>query len=297
VKGVVVEGGGGKPGPPVRMLFGGWDGPPGGPMEGLKCSKSYDYYWNITKLLRQSPTRPIALDLVRFNPLRLALISFPFTFAFSLSLLGLTFSLSIALPFSFENASITVPFTFTIPVAVAVTVAIESRIARRPSHERVWIWEGRSSGGCREAGGAGPDVHTKIGRYTGWGRAGGHEFCPETRYFLFILLAYFAVLGLEVIEALTNDIKFIDLTGDWIDGLFERKFEIGWNDWEEQTFSVKLIPLVTKVNDVLCEAIELGSDDIKTFGETIVGWLLGGTLRGRDGWLEAPVLLKGREGY
>jgi hypothetical protein len=264
-------------------------------MEGLKCSKSYDYYWNITKLLRQTPTRPIALDLVRFNPLRLALFTFPFTFAFSLSLLGLTFSLSIALPFSFENASITVPFTFTIPVAVAVTVPIESRIARRSSHERVRIWEGRSSGGCRKAGGAGPDVHTKIGRYAGCGLAGGDEFCPETRYFFFILLAYFAVLGLEVIEALTNDVKFIDLTGDWIDGLFKRKFEIGMNACEgiqERTFSVKLIPLVTKVNDVLCEAIELGSDDIKTFGETIVGRLLGGTLGGRDGRLEAPVLLK-----
>jgi len=42
VKGVVVEGGGGRPGPPVKMLFGGWEGPPDGPIDGLKCSKSYE---------------------------------------------------------------------------------------------------------------------------------------------------------------------------------------------------------------------------------------------------------------
>jgi hypothetical protein len=51
VKGVVVEGGGGKPGPPVKMLFGGgWEGPPEGPMDGLKCSKRYEI--TIRKLLK-----------------------------------------------------------------------------------------------------------------------------------------------------------------------------------------------------------------------------------------------------
>ena len=37
-----------------------------------------------------------------------------------------------------------------------------------------------------------------------------------------------------------------------------------------RTFGVKLIPLVTKVNDVLRKDIELGSDDIETFRETSV---------------------------
>jgi hypothetical protein len=46
------------------------------------------------------------------------------------------------------------------------------------------------------------------------------------------------------------------------------------------------------VNDVLFKDIELVSDNIEAFGETSVGWLLGGTLGGRDGWLEAPVLFK-----
>jgi hypothetical protein len=46
------------------------------------------------------------------------------------------------------------------------------------------------------------------------------------------------------------------------------------------------------MNDVLCKAIELRSDDIETLGETGMGWLLGGTLGGMDGRLEAPVLLK-----
>ncbi len=39
VEGVVVEGGSGKPGPPVTMLSGGRDTSPEGAMDGLKCSR------------------------------------------------------------------------------------------------------------------------------------------------------------------------------------------------------------------------------------------------------------------
>jgi hypothetical protein len=136
----------------------------------------------------------------------------PFAFAFTLALLGLAFTISIALPVSFENASVTVPFTFTIPVPVTVTVAIKRRIA--PSHEGVRIWEGRPSVGRRKTGGAGANADAKIRRYASCALAGGHKLCSEARYFLFVLLAYFSVLSLEVIEALTDDVEFVDLTGD-----------------------------------------------------------------------------------
>jgi hypothetical protein len=141
------------------------------------------------------------------------LVTLPF--AFSFSLLDLALALSITFPVSFENASVTLPFTFTVPIAITVTVAIKSRVARRPSHERFRIWESRPRGRRRKTGGAGPNVDAEIGRWTGCALAGGHELISETRYFLFVLLADFSVLRLEVIEALTNNVEFIDLAGHW----------------------------------------------------------------------------------
>lgn len=61
------------------------------------------------------------------------------------------------------------------------------------------------------------NVDAEIGWATGCALAGCHKLSPETRNFLLVLLAYFSMLGLEVIETLANDVEFIDLAGDWIE--------------------------------------------------------------------------------
>jgi hypothetical protein len=118
---------------------------------------------------------------------------------------------------SASRMSVMLPFMFM--------VAIKSRVARRPSHERLQIWESRPRGRCRKTGDAGPNIDPKIGRYTGCTLAGGHELGSETRCFLFVLLADFSMLRLEVIEALMNNVEFIDLAGRWNE--YQRWFEIG----------------------------------------------------------------------
>jgi hypothetical protein len=163
---------------------------------------------------QRTPTGPIALDSIRFDSLGLTLFTISFSVAFTLTLtfLGLAIALPFALPLPFEKAS------FTVTIAVAVTVTVKGKVAWRPSHERVWVWEGGPGGWGRNTRSAGANVDAEIGWATRCALAGCHKFWPETRNFLLILLAYFSMLGLEVIEALTNDVEFIDLAGDWIEG-------------------------------------------------------------------------------
>jgi hypothetical protein len=80
------------------------------------------------------------------------------------------------------------------------------------------------------------------------------------------------VLSLEVIEALTDYVKFVDLTGDWIkrNEIWVESWRCSWKGIKVRTFSVKFVSLVTKMNDVLRQDIELGSDHIETLGETSV---------------------------
>jgi hypothetical protein len=144
------------------------------------------------------------------------LFTFTFSFAFTVTItfLGLAVALPFAIPLSFEKTSFT--------VTISVTVTVKGRVAWGPSHEWVWVWgEGGSGGWRRETGSAGANVDAEIGWATGCALAGCHKLCPETRNFLLILLAYFSMLGLEVIETLTNDVEFIDLAGNWIEGIME----------------------------------------------------------------------------
>jgi hypothetical protein len=152
-------------------------------------------------------------------------ISFPFAFTLTLALSGLAFTLPIALPLSFENASFTVTVAFTVSLTVTVAVAVKGGVTGRPSHEWIGIWESGPGGGGRKTGGARANVDAEIGGDASCALAGRHEFRPETSYFLFVLLAYFSMLSLEVIEALTNDVEFINLAGNWVEKVKDRKLE------------------------------------------------------------------------